>query len=376
MFKSKDFVEEEFQKIILTPDDETRLLRETINTLRKELSRFKNPPLVVCEVSKILGDKVIVRLRNGHSFCVPILKELQDKIKPNDSVLAEQKSLTIVEKLEESKTFDVENFVVVEKPTISFDDIGGLKSQIKELKEVVELPLKSPHLFKAVGIEPPKGVLLQGFPGCGKTLLAKAVAASTNATFIEISAPQLNQKFIGDGAKMVSDIFRLAKEKAPSIIFIDEIDALASMRLDEGTSGEREVQRTLMQFLSEMDGFKNLENVKLIAATNRPDILDEAILRPGRFDRIIEVGLPDKESREHIFAIHTKNMKLKNVPVKELIGQMKGMSGAEIKAVCTEAGYCAIREGRKEITKKDFINAIERVWKEEEDEAHSPEMFG
>ena len=377
MFKSKDIFQEDFQKNFLNSEDETRLLRETINSLRKEVSKFKNPPLVVCEVSKMLGEKAIIRLKNGHYFCVPILKELQGKIHPNDTVLAEQKSLTIIEKVEDSKTFDVEMFVVVEKPKVSWDNIGGLKEQIKELKEVIELPMKNPQIFKSVGIEPPKGVLLHGFPGCGKTLLAKAVASSTNATFIEVPAPQLNQKFIGDGAKLVNDIFKLAKEKAPSIIFIDEIDALASTRVDQGTSGEREVQRTLMQFLYELDGFKSLEGVNLIAATNRLDVLDEAILRPGRFDRLIEVGLPDKKSREKIFAIHTRNMKLNKISRKQIIEKMKGMSGAEIKGVCTEAGYFAIREGRKEVNKEDFLMAVDKIFQEEiEEEENQKEMFG
>jgi len=377
LFKSKDIFQEDFQKNFLNSEDETRLLRETINSLRKEVSKFKNPPLVVCEVSKMLGEKAIIRLKNGHYFCVPILKELQGKIHPNDTVLAEQKSLTIIEKVEDSKTFDVEMFVVVEKPKVSWDNIGGLKEQIKELKEVIELPMKNPQIFKSVGIEPPKGVLLHGFPGCGKTLLAKAVASSTNATFIEVPAPQLNQKFIGDGAKLVNDIFKLAKEKAPSIIFIDEIDALASTRVDQGTSGEREVQRTLMQFLYELDGFKSLEGVNLIAATNRLDVLDEAILRPGRFDRLIEVGLPDKKSREKIFAIHTRNMKLNKISRKQIIEKMKGMSGAEIKGVCTEAGYFAIREGRKEVNKEDFLMAVDKIFQEEiEEEENQKEMFG
>ncbi|MBR9702911.1 AAA family ATPase, partial [Candidatus Woesearchaeota archaeon] len=212
-----------------------------------------------------------------------------------------QKNLTIIDTIHRSKNFDVEQFVIMEKPKIGWAQIGGLAEQINEIKEVVELPLKKPELFKKVGITPPKGILLHGPPGTGKTLLAKAVAKSTNSTFIEVVGSELVQKFIGEGAKQVKEIFQLAREKAPSIVFIDEIDSLAAKRVDMGTSGEREVQRTFMQLLAEIDGFKNLGNVKIIAATNRIDILDEAVIRPGRLDRLIEVPNPDEAGIKQIF---------------------------------------------------------------------------
>ncbi|HLC70821.1 MAG TPA: AAA family ATPase, partial [Candidatus Nanoarchaeia archaeon] len=236
-----------------------------------------------------------------------------------------------------------------------------------EVKEVIELPLQKPELFEKVGISPPKGILLYGPPGTGKTLLAKAVANSTGATFIEVVGSELVQKFIGEGAKLVKDIFILARSKAPAIVFIDEIDAVASVRMDNGTSGEREVNRTFMQLLAEIDGFKPLDNVKVIAATNRPDILDQAIIRPGRLDRLIEIGLPNEEGRMDIIKVHSQRMNLQKVKLKELVQMMEGFSGAEIKAVCTEAGYCAIRESRDHVTHEDFIHAIDEVKMEEEE---------
>ena len=237
------------------------------------------------------------------------------------------------------------------------------------MKEVIELPLMKPKLFEKVGIQPPKGILLYGPPGTGKTLLAKAVAHSTNATFIEVVGSELVQKFIGEGAKLVREIFTLARSKAPTIVFIDEIDALAATRMDNGTSGEREVNRTFMQLLAELDGFQHLDNVKIIGATNRIDILDSAILRPGRLDRLIEVGLPDEQGRLEILKVHTRPMTLKQVKLKEVAVAMVDFSGAEIRAVCTEAGYCAIREKREYVTHDDFMNAVETVrFKEDDDE--------
>jgi proteasome regulatory subunit len=257
---------------------------------------------------------------------------------------------------------------IIEKPDITFNDIGGLKSQIQELKEAVNLPLKHPELFEKVGIEPPKGVLLYGPPGTGKTLLAKAVANDTNATFIRVTGSELVRKYIGEGARMVRELFAMAREKAPSIVFIDELDAIGGRRIDDTTGGEREVQRVLLQLLAEMDGFSPLDNVKIIGATNRPDMLDPALLRPGRFDRLIEIPLPDYEARKEIFAIHTKKMNLKNVSLDWLAKMTEGASGAEIKAICTEAGFFAIRKGKTWVGRKEFEQAIEKVLETEDEE--------
>ena len=356
-------------------EDENKILRESLEHIRTEIEKYKENPLIVCEVTDTLGNKIIIRLANGSEFLVNVSAECE-KLKPGDSVLCEQKNLNAVRKINSLKAFNVERFVIIEKPKTTWLDIGGLEIQKEEIKEVIELPLKKPELFRKVGIDPPKGILLYSPPGTGKTLLAKAVANSTNSTFIEIVASELVQKFIGEGAKLIKEIFTLAKEKAPSIIFIDEIDAIAATRIDIGTSGEREVQRTFMQLLSEIDGFKRLENVKVIGCTNRKDILDPAILRPGRLDRLIKINIPNEKERLEIFRVHTKRMKLdKKIKIERLIKTMEGFSGAEIKAVATEAGYFAIRQNRFKIVEKDMTEAVKKVKQEEKNKDYL-EMFG
>lgn len=365
-----------------TDDDiqeENRILKETIRQLRMELDRYRTPAFLIAEVSEVMNkdQQAIIKVPNGNRFLVDVSSDVE-KLRAGDTVTVEQKNLTVLDKINRTKAFDVEQFVIMEKPMINWSDIGGLKRQINEIKEVVELPLKKPELFKKVGITPPKGVLLHGPPGTGKTILAKAVAKSTNSTFIEIVGSELVQKFIGEGAKQIKEIFELAREKAPSIVFIDEIDALASRRVDMGTSGEREVQRTFMQLLAEIDGFKNLGNVKIIAATNRLDVLDEAVIRPGRLDRLIEIGPPEPDGVKQIFKIHTKNMTIgKRVKVEKILKRMIGMTGAEIKGACTEAGYHAIRENRSTIQEKDFIYGVNKVLRTEGEEGHDyMRMFG
>jgi len=356
-------------------ENENRILKNTVAQLNEELSRFQRNPLMVAEVKEIFKENALIRLNNGNEFFVDISPGCE-KLKSGDLVLVEQRNLTIIRKIETSRFFNVERFIILEKPKVSWDQIGGLSSQIEEIKEVIELPLLKPHLFEKVGITPPKGILLYGPPGTGKTLLAKAVASSTNSTFIEVVASELVQKFIGEGAKLISDIFELAKQKAPSIIFIDELDALAAKRIDLGTSGEREVQRTFMQLLAELDGFEPLSNVKVIGCTNRKDILDPAILRPGRLDRLIEIPLPDENGIREIFNIHTRKMSFeKNFDKEKIIKELNGFSGAEIMAVVTEAGYFAIRENRTKLKEEDFFKAIKKVKKKEENKEYL-QMFG
>ena len=356
-------------------EEENRLLRETVSQLKLELDKFKSPALLIGEVLSLNGSNAIIKLPNGNSFYVEVASSV-GKLEAGSSVLLEQKNLTVIDKIEMSKKFNVEQFVIVEKPNTNWVEIGGLDKQIEEVKEVIELPLNKPELFKKVGIQPPKGILLHGPRGTGKTLLAKAVASSTNSTFIEIVGSELVQKFIGEGAKLVKEIFQLARERAPSIVFIDEIDALASKRIDVGTSGEREVQRTFMQLLAELDGFKPLDHVKIIGCTNREDILDPAIVRPGRLDRLIEVGTPDEAGLMEIFKIHTKKMSIdKKVDLHHLMKQMKGFSGAEIKSVCTEAGYFAIRKSKTKVYQEDLLSAIKKV-KRQEQERELSIMFG
>lgn len=358
-------------------EEENKFLRETVENLKTEVEKFRQKPLLVCKVKYFHDDSAVIRLPNGNEFLVEMSGQVDD-LREGDVVLAEQKNLTIVKKVPSPKQYEVEKFLIVEKPTVKWEDIGGLNKEEELIKEVIELPLKKPELFKKVGITPPKGILLHGPPGTGKTMLAKAVAASTNSTFIELVGSELVQKFIGEGAKLVKDVFDLARKKAPAIVFIDEIDAIAATRMEVGTSGEREVQRTFMQLLAEIDGFKSLDNIKIIGCTNRRDILDTAITRPGRLDRLIFVDVPDEEGRKEIFKIHSSKMKVdKKVDHDTLVAAMKEFSGAEIKAVCTEAGYHAIRSNRSKVLHKDFENAIVKILEEKdlEDETHSL-MFG
>jgi proteasome regulatory subunit len=295
-------------------------------------------------------------------------------------VALNQQTFSIVHVLPSEKDPIVTGMEVEEKPTVEYAQIGGLEEQVVEIKETVELPLKKPELFINIGIEPPKGVLLYGPPGTGKTLLAKAVANETNATFIKIVASEFVKKYIGEGARLVRGVFELAKEKSPSIIFIDEIDAIAAKRLKSSTSGDREVQRTLMQLLAEMDGFEGRGDVGIVAATNRPDILDPALLRPGRFDRFIEVPIPNEDGRMEILKIHTRNMSLEeDVDVRLVASLSEGASGADLKAICTESGMFAIREERSTVTMNDFMDAIDKIVGMEHDEEMRKEagvMFG
>lgn len=357
-------------------EEENRVLKDSVENLEKELEKFKRTPLIACEVRDVIDQKALVRLPNGNEFLVDVASTCID-VKPGDGVLAEQKNLIVVKKIPASKKFDVEKFVIMEKPAVPWTSIGGLAHQENEIKEIIELPLKKPELFKQIGITPPKGILLYGPPGTGKTLLAKAVAASTNSTFIQIVGSELVQKFIGEGAKLVKEIFQLAREKAPSIIFIDELDAIAATRIDVGTSGEREVQRTFMQLLSEIDGFKPLDNVKIIGCTNRKDILDGAIIRPGRLDRLILVPLPNDQARQEIFKIHTSQMSVTKFSFEKIIKMMDGFSGAEIKATATEAGYFAIRSDRTKVKEEDFYAAIAKIRTDSyEKEQEYKTMFG
>ena len=357
-------------------EEESALLRELFNNANNELTNLKKPALLVADVVSMIDEnKAIIKLPNGNRFYCYIAKNLEN-LRSGDCVLVDQKSLNVIEKVDVSSHVDVEKYVIIEKPRESWKEIGGLKREIQEVKEVIELPLKKPKLFEKVGIQPPKGLLLYGPPGTGKTLLAKAVAHSTNATFIEVVGSELVQKFIGEGAKLVKDIFALARRKAPAIIFIDEIDALAATRMDTGTSGEREVNRTFMQLLAEVDGFKHLDTVKIIGATNRLDILDAAIVRPGRLDRLVEVGLPSEEGRLEILKVHTRRMNLQKIKLKELSRALEHCSGAEIRAACTEAGYFAIRANRDHVTQKDFLEAIEKVKITEEEDLEYKKLVG
>jgi proteasome regulatory subunit len=336
--------------------------------LRQELDRLRQPPLISAVVTDVLDDKrAVVKSSSGPSFIVNISRKIDlENVKVNDRVALNQRTFSVMEKLPEVVDPLVQIMEIDEKPTnITYEDIGGLNEQIQEVRETVELPLLRPQLFKKIGIEPPKGILLFGTPGTGKTLVAKAVANATKATFIRVIGSELVQKFIGEGARMVRELFEMAKKKAPSIVFIDELDAIGSKRLQVATSGDREVQRTLMQLLSELDGFDNRGDIRIIGATNRPDILDPALLRPGRFDRLIEFPPPDEGAREAIFKIHTQKMTLEPNAreFRRFLQATDGATGAEIRAIVTEAGMFAIRRAAESVSLEDMQAAIAKVMK-------------
>jgi proteasome regulatory subunit len=339
-------------------------LQKDHSRIRAELERLKSPPLIVGSLRDVLPDnRVVVKSSTGPDFIVSVSEYIPPKdLTPGARVSLNKQTLAVMNVLPLPLDPVVTGAEILEKPDIAYKDIGGLSKQMLELREAVEDPLLRPELYAKVGIEPPKGVLLVGPPGTGKTLMAKAVANATNATFIRFVGSELVQKYIGEGARLVRELFDLAREKAPSIIFIDELDSVGAKRMDVATSGDREVQRTLMQLLAELDGFTPTSDVKIIGATNRPDILDDALLRPGRFDRIIEIGLPDVEGRVQIFEIHMSRMNIDNtIRPRKLAEMTDTASGAEIKSICTEAGMLAIRDGRDTVTERDFFAAKEKV---------------
>lgn len=360
---------------------ETELVRlQRKNTeLTKELDRLRSPPLITAVVEDVLVDnRVVVKSSSGPNYVVNVSHFVDIKdIVVGCRVAMNQRTLSIIEVLPFSRDQAVSSMEIVQKPNMTYKNIGGLCNQIEEIKETVELPLKNPKLFEQVGIEPPSGILLYGPPGNGKTLLAKAVATETESTFIKVVGSEFVRKFIGEGARIVREVFQLAREKTPSIIFIDEIDAIGSRRIDSEVSGDREVHRTMMQLLSEMDGFDPAGNVKLLAATNRPDILDPALLRPGRFDRLIEVPLPNVEGRLQILKIHTESMNIKGMILKDIAERAENSSGADLKAICTEAGMFAIRDDRNYVKEEDFLDACNKVLGSyEEKEPESGLIYG
>lgn len=345
-------------------ESEKLALDREVRRLRSELERLKTMPLIIGTVVDVLPNgKVVVKSSTGPQFVVNTSQFIdKGSLTPGSRVAMNQQSFAVVEVLPVEKDPAVLAMEIEEKPGVTYDDVGGLAEQIKEIRETVELPLLRPEAFEKVGIDPPKGVLLYGPPGTGKTLLAKAVAHETNSVFIKLIGSELVRKYIGEGARLVRELFKLAKEKAPSIVFIDEADAIGAKRLESSTSGDREVQRTLMQLLAEMDGFSPRGDVRIIAATNRPDILDPAMLRPGRFDRLIEIPLPSYEGRIEIFKIHTRKMNISpEISLEDLASRTESATGADIKAICTEAGMFAIRENRDMVTLSDFERAIAKV---------------
>ncbi|HJJ42292.1 MAG TPA: proteasome-activating nucleotidase [Methanocorpusculum sp.] len=346
-------------------ESERDLYKREVNKYKAELDRYRNPPLILGTIESIVDDeRVIVKSTTGPQFVSRFSDNVDiDKIKEGALCALHPQSFAVVDILPDKYDSAVTSMEMIEAPDVSYSDIGGLEKQKTLLREAVELPLLHPELFEKVGIAPPKGVLLSGPPGTGKTMLAKAVANETNAAFIRVVGSELVQKYIGEGARLVRELFALAREKSPAIIFIDEIDSVGSSRAaDTYSAGDHEVNRTMMQLLAELDGFNNRGNVKIIAATNRIDILDKALLRPGRFDRIIEFSIPNIEERVSILKVHTKKMHLsKSVSLQTIAAGTEGMSGSELMAVCIEAGMNAVREARTGVSQNDFNSAVEAV---------------
>jgi len=338
-------------------------LREDVDHLQRENEALKTSSLYIATVEELNeGEEVVLKQHgNNQEVLTDVSPRLAEELEAGDRV-AINDSFAVQRVLDDETDARAQAMEVTNQPTVEYVDIGGIDQQLTEVREAVEDPLTNPDQFDEVGIEPPTGVLLHGPPGTGKTMLAKAVANQTDATFIKMAGSELVQKFIGEGARLVRDLFELASEREPAIIFIDEIDAIASKRTESKTSGDAEVQRTMMQLLSEMDGFEARGDISIIAATNRFDMLDRAILRPGRFDRLIEVPEPDAEGRTRILDIHTRGVNLADsVSFEDLADRTEGFSGAEIESLCTEAGMFAIRDGRTEVHTVDFEDALDKI---------------
>merc|ERR1739845_261229 len=331
---------------------------------RSKVDDLRGTPMSVGSLEEIIDDNhAIVSTSVGSEHYVSILSFVdKDQLEPGCSVLLNHEVHAVIGVLGDDTDPMVSVMKLEKAPQESYADVGGLDTQIQEIKESVELPLTHPELYEEMGIKPPKGVILYGSPGTGKTLLAKAVANQTSATFLRVVGSELIQKYLGDGPKLVREMFRVAQEHAPSIIFIDEIDDVATKRYDTTSGGEKEIQRTMLELLNQLDGFDDRGEVKVIMATNRIESLDPAMIRPGRIDRKIEFPLPDEKTKRRIFQIHTGKMTLSDdVNLEEFVMAKDELSGADIKAVCTEAGMLALRERRMKVTQADMRKAKEKA---------------
>lgn len=331
---------------------------------KAKVEEIRGSPLQVGTLEEMIDDNhCIISTPNGPEYYVNILSFVDfDQLEPGASVLLHHKTQSVVGLMLDQQDPMVSVMKVDKAPSETYADIGGLENQIMEMKEAVEMPMTHPELYEDIGIKPPKGVILYGEPGTGKTLLAKAVANHTTATFLRVVGSELIQKYLGDGPKLVRELFKTADEHSPTIVFIDEIDAIGTKRYESNSGGEREIQRTMLELLNQLDGFDERGEVKVIMATNRIDSLDPALIRPGRIDRKIEFPLPDQKTRRHIFNIHTGKMSLApDVDLEEFIMSKDELSGADIKAICSEAGMLALRERRMKVSQEDFRKSKEKT---------------
>ncbi len=374
-FQTLNFQNKRMMRKLAQMQQEKSNMKEKMERLTRRNDALQSPSLYLATIQELIteGENSPAIVLKQHGNNQEILTDISEKqlehLEAGDRITVDD-SYTVQGLLDADTDSRAQAMEVDKKPEVTYEDIGGLEKELREVREAVERPLKENNTFKEVGIVPPSGVLLYGPPGTGKTMLAKAVARETNATFIRLAGSELVRKFIGEGARLVRDLFELAEENAPAIIFIDEIDAIASKRTISKTSGDQEVQRTLMQLLSSMDGFDDRGDIRVMAATNRFDMLDDAILRPGRFDRRVEVGLPNTEARGEIFRIHTRKMDIDDdIDFTELAEATEGFTGADISHTATEAGMSAVRDERSYVTREDFDKAVTRVRKDVDDDS-------
>jgi proteasome regulatory subunit len=355
-------VNDELEDRLEDAESQREDLKDDVDSLKRENEVLKTSSLYVASVEEITDEGVVIKQHgNNQEVLTETASRLEADLEPGDRV-AINDSFSIQTALDDETDARAQAMEIQESPDVEYADIGGIDEQIREVREAVEDPLENPDIFDAVGVDPPSGVLLHGPPGTGKTMLAKAVANESDATFIKMAGSELVRKFIGEGSRLVRDLFELAAEREPAVIFIDEIDAVAAKRTDSKTSGDAEVQRTMMQLLSEMDGFDERGEIRIMAATNRFDMLDEAILRPGRFDRLIEVPKPGVEGRERILEIHTEDMNVDDdVDLSAVAADLEDKSGADIASLATEAGMFAIRDDRTAVRRGDFEDALEKL---------------
>lgn len=337
--------------------DEQKNLKKEFLHAQEEVKRIQSVPLVIGQFLEAVDQNYgIVGSTTGSNYYVRILSTLdRESLRPSASVALHKHSNALVDVLPPEADSSISMLSADQKPNVTYADIGGMDIQKQEVREAVELPLTHFELYRQIGIDPPRGVLMFGPPGTGKTMLAKAVAHHTTAAFIRVVGSEFVQKYLGEGPRMVRDVFRLAKENAPAIIFIDEVDAIATKRFDAQTGADREVQRILLELLNQMDGFDQTVNVKVIMATNRADTLDPALLRPGRLDRKIEFPMPDRRQKRLIFQTIAGKMNLSDeLDLEDYVARPDKITGADINAICQEAGMQAVRENRYVVLPKDF----------------------